>query len=51
MESRAAKSFKSKTPRSVPEKRESMTFFVYSAKNIARREGNKEMYESSINFS
>ena len=41
-ESRKRKLFKIRTPRSVPEKRDSITFFVRNAKKIARSEGNKE---------
>ena len=43
-----AKSCSKKRPKSVPLKRERMTFFFFFSKKIARRDGNKEKEESSI---
>ncbi len=42
------KSFNMNTPRTIPLKSEIMTFFEYSAKNIANKEGTRERAESSI---
>jgi len=42
------KSFSINTPKTTPLKSEKMTFLVYNAKKIAKTEGKRERYESSM---
>ena len=48
MELKKENPFKIKTPKRVPPKSDNITFFEYSAKIIARRDGTTEIIESSI---
>ncbi|MCK9473223.1 MAG: hypothetical protein M0Q17_05850 [Sulfurimonas sp.] len=48
MEGRSEKSFSTKAPSTIPPKSDNITFFVYSAKIIARSDGKTDKAESSM---
>lgn len=50
-EVRSEKSFSINTPKTTPLKSEKITLRVYSAKKIAKTEGKRERYESSMESS